>query len=153
MDTFDSLSMDGTYTGFDIINPARFYKPSSKLMTYVSSAYSYNPELGYENASEIVSMLIHHPYFKYTFVYSPIVHWHNVAKTFNLPTDAQFWHEQNTLQLSKSDIMVISIDGPYNSSCGVQYEIGYAASKDIQILYCSRNIKDRFGDITILTRS
>jgi len=59
-------------------------------------------------------------------VYSPIVHWHDIALIHRLPTDADFWMEQNRPFIEKCDRMyVLELDG-WRESVGVTLEIAAA---------------------------
>lgn len=60
------------------------------------------------------------------FVYSPIVHCHDLANKFNLPKDAGFWKEYNeALLLGAQKLIVLCLDG-WKESEGVQQEIEMA---------------------------
>lgn len=65
--------------------------------------------------------------------YSPIVHWHNVAKSHSLPTDADYWleHCYHILGLSKA-LFVLQLDG-WEKSYGLAKEIEYAARTGLTI--------------------
>ena len=59
-------------------------------------------------------------------VYSPIVHCHDLAKTFSLPREHEYWEEYNQAMLrGASDLVVLTIAG-WRESRGVQAEITYA---------------------------
>ncbi len=67
-------------------------------------------------------------------VYSPIVHWHNIANLYDLPTDAKFWHDHNMHMLAKADSLhILNIDG-YLRSKGIQAEISEAKRLGIPVL-------------------
>lgn len=56
-------------------------------------------------------------------VFSPIVHWHNAAKEYDLPKDAAFWKSYNDYMLGHCDeIAVMLLDG-WASSLGTAAEI------------------------------
>lgn len=56
-------------------------------------------------------------------VYSPIVHYHELAGKYKLPTDFQFWRRINMDMLRlAADMWVLDIPG-WESSAGVQAEI------------------------------
>jgi hypothetical protein len=55
--------------------------------------------------------------------FSPIVHWHEIAKRFSLPRDAAFWHEQNMAMLAGAKaLMVLTLPG-WEDSVGLKLEI------------------------------
>jgi len=60
-------------------------------------------------------------------VYSPVVHWHQVSREFNLPTDAGN-HYENSIEMIESadDFMVLCIEG-WQESRGVLKELLHAA--------------------------
>lgn len=63
---------------------------------------------------------------KKIFVYSPIVHCHDLAREHNLPKDAAFWKEFNeAMILGAQRLIVLCIDG-WKESKGVQEEIAMA---------------------------
>lgn len=67
-------------------------------------------------------------------VYSPIVHWHKVAQSHRLPTDAQFWRTQNeTFMLHADHLKVLQLAG-WQESIGVTEEIAWARSHNIPVL-------------------
>lgn len=59
-------------------------------------------------------------------IYSPIVHFHEIAQVFSLPTDAMHWRRINEVEMDRSDDMfVLKVPG-WKESVGVNHEIGYA---------------------------
>lgn len=59
-------------------------------------------------------------------VYSPIVHWHNVANTFDLPRDAEWWKSTNFAMVRRCQAMyVLVVNGTYESK-GVREEVALA---------------------------
>lgn len=64
-------------------------------------------------------------------VYSPIVHCHEMAKRHKLPKGFEFWREYNFAMLSKSsEVRVLELLGWVDSS-GVQAEIAMAVKLGI----------------------
>ena len=58
-------------------------------------------------------------------IYSPILHWHETAALTNLPTDAEFWWEQNQHFLSISAALwVLTLPG-WRESVGVRQEMDW----------------------------
>ncbi len=57
--------------------------------------------------------------------FSPILYSHEIGKLFDLPHDAAFWRNMDTLMIDKADkFEVLMIDG-WEESVGVQGEIKY----------------------------
>jgi hypothetical protein len=64
-------------------------------------------------------------------VYSPIVHCHELAMKYKLPTDFEFWKKYNFDFLRRADTFyVLEIDG-WETSKGVTVESNLAATLDI----------------------
>jgi len=67
--------------------------------------------------------------------YSPIVHCHEMAVTYNLPKDYEFWQNHCLGMLEKADALhVMKLDG-WEESVGTQDEIRYAIEHKIPITY------------------
>lgn len=59
------------------------------------------------------------------YVYSPIVHWHNVAIAHSMPTEATFWLDLNFHMIELSRAMyVLQLDG-WQDSKGLYEEVNY----------------------------
>lgn len=69
-------------------------------------------------------------------VYSPITHGHELCSVCDLPVDFEFWqrHCLSFLENWASDLYVLTLDNWQNSK-GVQAEIEFAKSRDINISY------------------
>lgn len=68
-------------------------------------------------------------------MYSPIVHWHEVAKILSLPKDAKFWEIQDFGMILKATrLVVLRIDG-WSTSKGVAAEIEFAEKNNIPVEY------------------
>jgi hypothetical protein len=66
-------------------------------------------------------------------VFSPIVHCHQIALDFGLPTDASFWRNYAAAMLRNASYLhVLTLPG-WEESIGVAYEIGlaHAWNKDV----------------------
>jgi hypothetical protein len=67
-------------------------------------------------------------------VYSPIVHCHELAKKFDLPKDFVFWQEYNFAMIrGAAKLYVLRIDG-WEASKGVTAEIAYARELGIPVI-------------------
>lgn len=68
-------------------------------------------------------------------VFSPIVHCHELANVYKLPTDAAYWEAYNMQFLRKADALyVLKIEG-WDESLGVAQEIGVAKALHLPIHY------------------
>jgi len=58
--------------------------------------------------------------------FSPIVHWHELSKIFDLPKDHQYWIMADSIMLTGArELAVLQLDG-WEKSAGVQREIKFA---------------------------
>lgn len=70
-------------------------------------------------------------------VWSPIVHNHEMAQEFDLPTDAEFWKQYNVDFLRRSDEMyVLNIEG-WMESKGVMMELRLAEQMMLPVKWVS----------------
>ena len=95
-------------------------------MIYLAQPYSHpHPdvrELRYEMALKVCATYAK----RGSMVYSPIVHWHNVALEYPLPKDAKFWERLNHKMMDIANRMhVMKLDG-WRESVGLTEEIEYA---------------------------
>lgn len=68
-------------------------------------------------------------------VYSPIVHCHELAKRHSLPKDFDFWIQYNFAMLEKAGaLFVLQLPG-WETSKGVSAEIEFARKRHIPIQY------------------
>lgn len=66
-------------------------------------------------------------------VYSPIVHCHELAKRFRLPSDFDFWRDYNYAMLERaSGLHILELEG-WNDSRGLKAEIKFALAHAIPI--------------------
>lgn len=104
-------------------------------MIYLASPYTHaDPavmEQRYEDVLEVVASLA----ASSLVVYSPIVHFHEVAKKYNLPRDYAFWQIQNIGMLKKADyVMVLRLEG-WETSVGICGELEQANALHIPVTY------------------
>jgi len=104
-------------------------------MIYVASPYSDPDEdlqrQRYLAVRKVMGKLMH----KQLPVFSPILHCHNIAILFDLPSDAKYWQDYNTAFLRKADAMYIVCLEGWRSSKGVQQETDLAQLLNIPIEY------------------
>lgn len=108
-------------------------------MIYLASPYTHkDPRV--EHARYLATMAACASYMMNgEHVYSPIVHWHNCANIYELPTDADFWKEHNMHMLAKADSLhILRLDG-YLKSKGLQAELEEAKRLGIEVMATSRD--------------
>jgi len=106
-------------------------------LIYLASPYTHkDPQVQqqrYELAMEAVAEFLRQG----EFVYSPIVHCHEMAKRHSLPTDYQFWWNYNVdFMDSAQSIYVLCIDG-WKESAGVRKEIEFAIADMYRLRFYS----------------
>lgn len=110
-------------------------------MIYLAQPYTHpNPEIKqwrYEAALRITA-----DYTKLDFlIYSPIVHYHNVALQYKLPGDFLFWRELNFRALERcSEIWILTIPG-WEDSLGLRAEIREAVRLNIPATYLNEDAR------------
>lgn len=58
--------------------------------------------------------------------YSPIVHWHEISKIFDMPKDHNFWIMADSIMLTGArEFIVLMLDG-WEQSAGVQRELKFS---------------------------
>lgn len=96
---------------------------------YLASPYTGSPELmvaRFHAVKRASSILL----AKRQWIYSPIMHCHQLAQDHSLPTDFQFWLDYNHAMIeSAENTIVLGIDG-WNLSKGVAEEILFTKSLD-----------------------
>ena len=103
-------------------------------MTYLASPYSHpDPAVRlrrYEQAAEACVKLctsIH--------VFSPIVHWHEIALRHVLPTEASYWWDYNRSMLRRCDsLFVLELPG-WETSTGVSAELRLAEHLGLPVVF------------------
>ena len=69
-------------------------------------------------------------------IYSPIVHYHEVAIRHDLPKDFAFWQSLNFKMIDASRFLFILRLSGWEESVGVQAEYAYAHSQGKQVQFC-----------------
>ena len=69
------------------------------------------------------------------FVYSPIVHCHELARGHELRTDFDYWQRYNRAMLSKASLLIVLMLDGWEDSKGVQAEIAFAEQCGIPVDY------------------
>jgi hypothetical protein len=77
---------------------------------------------------------------KKIWVFSPIIHCHELASRCMLPTDWAFWHDYNMAMLRPaSRLLILTLDG-WQDSRGVQEETMFAHDNGIPIEFIAPHI-------------
>ena len=65
--------------------------------------------------------------------YSPIVHCHELAKTYGLPKDSEFWREYDFAMLAGASCLhVLRLEG-YEDSVGIKAEVAEAQRLGLEV--------------------
>lgn len=101
---------------------------------YLACPYTDKSELiqhkRYLQVAEVTAQLL----CRDIFVYSPIVHCHELAKRFRLPGDFAFWKAYNYAMLGEASALhILELEG-WNASKGLKAEIQFAIDKSIPIV-------------------
>ena len=101
---------------------------------YLASPYSGSVEVmqqRYEAALRIVGILLK----KREWVYSPIVHAHEIAVRYAMPRDAKFWWEYNKTMMEAAErLLVLTLPG-WRESVGVAMEVEFFSPLSKPILF------------------
>jgi len=104
---------------------------------YLASPYSHPDPLivktRYLLAKQCAAALISQGHF----VWSPIVHNHELAQEYGLPTDAEFWKAYNFDFIRRADALYILTIPGWRESVGVKMEEQFAAGARIPISFVS----------------
>jgi hypothetical protein len=102
-------------------------------MIYLASPYSAASEdimeARYLAALDAVARLLH----QRRWVYSPIVHCHELAKRCGLPRDFTFWRDYNFAMLDRADAFCVLTLSGWEESRGVAAEGAYAQARGLQM--------------------
>jgi len=106
---------------------------------YLASPYSHplaaTRELRYRAARDGTGWCLRHRMW----VYSPIVHCHDLAAQSGMPTDFEFWGDYNRAMIEQADeLLVLTIEG-WQQSTGVNAEITFAADLGLPIRLMTPN--------------
>ncbi len=104
-------------------------------MIYLAQPYT-DPDTRVRESRYDAALRVTADYTKLGFlIYSPIVHYHNIAVRFHLPGDFTFWRELNFRALSRcSEIWILPLEG-WEKSLGLRAEIREAARLNLQPTY------------------
>lgn len=68
-------------------------------------------------------------------LFSPIVHYHEIASKYNFPKDAEWWKDLNHMYMKSSEQLRVLQLNNWDFSKGVAMEIRWAEEQEIPILY------------------
>lgn len=109
-------------------------------MIYLASPYSHSDPLvrktRYLLAMQCCAALINGGR---EFVWSPIVHCHEMAEAYSLPTDAEFWKEYNFDFMRRADKMYILRIPGWDESKGIKMEIEFCELIGIPHTFVNEN--------------
>lgn len=100
-------------------------------LIYLAGPYSYNPNEAYEKHLKYAHSLMKLD----TFVFSPIIHNHVLAESYNLPTDYAYWQQYNREMVIRCDELWVIAGEELAASKGTQYEIEVAKEYNKPIKY------------------
>ncbi len=114
-------------------------------MIYLASPYSHPDPVIVKTrfllVEQVTAMLIGNGYY----VWSPIVHCHEMATKYSMPTDAEFWRAYNFDFIRRADaVYVLDIEG-WMESKGVMMEIKMAHAALIPVAFVTPD-----GDIKLV---
>ena len=110
-------------------------------MIYLASPYSHPDPLVVKTRYLLVMQTCAALINAGRFVWSPIVHCHEMTQLHNMPSDAEFWKHYNFDFMRRADeIMVLKIPG-WDQSKGVKMEIDFAQYNNIPLYYVNEEGK------------
>jgi hypothetical protein len=116
-------------------------------LIYIAGPYSHPQEevrfVRYQQHTQAAALLLQQGYHPY----SPIAHWHNAAVIYNLPTNADFWHQHNRAVLAKCSFCVALQLPGWEDSIGLRYETEFANQCGIPVVYSSLQDLESFNEV------
>jgi hypothetical protein len=102
-------------------------------MKYLAIPYSHPDEVIRDLRAEIADSVA--AYFAYAnhHIFSPISHWHHIAKEYKLETHFDYWKSYNYTMLARCDRVIVVKIGGWKKSLGVQQEIEFAKMLHIPV--------------------
>jgi uncharacterized protein DUF1937 len=104
---------------------------------YLASPYSHPDKAVRHDRFEAVQRATAWLLNRRIWTFSPIVHCHNLAQVYGLPTDAEFWQSFNEAMLRQSEsLWILGIEG-WQDSRGVMFEADLANRLKLPIKFMS----------------
>ena len=100
-------------------------------MLYLASPYTHENPIIMEHRYKYMLQVCAYFANNKICVYSPIVHWHPVAKLHSLPKEFEFWQEFDRQFLDSCDEMLIIPLQGWEDSKGINAEVDYCEEQDI----------------------
>ena len=104
-------------------------------MIYLASPYSSPDPLIVRTrfllAEQVTAILMSQGHY----VYSPIVHCHEIAVKYAIPTDFAYWSGYNIDMIRRCDALYILTISGWEESKGVTGELAFAQSAGLEIAY------------------
>jgi hypothetical protein len=98
-------------------------------MIYLAQPYTNSPDESYLAALRYVAGALP------VVIFSPIIHYHEVARTSDLPVDFRFWSQINHHFLARSSALrVLTLPG-WDTSRGVRQEIEWARELNLPVTF------------------
>jgi len=102
---------------------------------YLASPYSHSSHVVMQDRYKRAAAVTAHFLRNHRYVYSPIVHCHELARQHDLPRHFGFWQDYNVAMLRMAkELRVIPLIG-WKDSKGVQYEIDVAKRIGIPVFF------------------
>jgi hypothetical protein len=105
------------------------------MFAYIASPYSSPSDTIRHKRFQLAELYTAKCLREKDWVYSPIVHCHELAQRYNLPTNAAYWLEYNYAMLERADsIRLLQLPG-WEHSKGVEAELNFATEKGLQVIH------------------
>ena len=98
-------------------------------MIYLAQPYTGQEEASYQAALRYVRARLPSP------IFSPIIHYHEVAKAHDLPADFAYWAPLNRHFLARSQALRILTLPGWDTSRGVRQEILWASEFNLPVTF------------------
>ena len=103
--------------------------------TYIASPYSHSEQVMRVFRYEAVLKYTAYVFKLENFAFSPIVHCHELAVKYTLPTDAAFWNQYNRCMLERAESLSVLCLSDWEKSLGVTEEIQWAWDLKLPVWY------------------
>jgi len=94
--------------------------------SYLASPYSHADLAIMDERHDAAMCCVHWHLKNHIWVYSPIVHCHELARRYYLPRDYDFWETYNKVMLFNSNRLIILTLPGWDDSKGVKGEVDFA---------------------------
>lgn len=106
-------------------------------MIYLASPYSHPDPLVMKTRFLLAEQCTAALLKRKAWVYSPVVHCHELAAKYQLPTDFAYWQEYNIAMIKRCESFVILAIPGWEESKGVNGEISVARMLGMPIAHCN----------------